>query len=94
MRGPIFSVSAPCLYELLTGTRAFTGDSMLESERGAARRARAAASPASGHRRSVPGKAPAERFQNMTEVREALEQIAAKPATNSSLPSQSSPSPT
>jgi serine/threonine-protein kinase len=79
-RSDIFSFGA-VLYEMLSGRRAFDGGSMLDTMNAVVREDPAALySPAASIVRRCLAKHPSERFQSMTELRKALEQVGAKPA--------------
>jgi len=81
-RSDIFSFGA-VLYEMLSGNRAFDGDSMVQVLRAVLDSEPAPIGSSSALHRIVKrclAKQPAQRFQTMREVRLALEQLSAKPA--------------
>jgi serine/threonine-protein kinase len=78
-RSDIFSLGA-VLYEALSGRRAFEGQSVLDTLNAVVRDEPAALeSPASSIVRRCLAKQPLDRFQSMTELRKALEQVGSKP---------------
>jgi serine/threonine-protein kinase len=80
-RSDVFSFGA-VLYEMVSGRRAFSADSMLETLNAVVRSEPAPLdSPASGVVKRCMAKDPAQRYQTMTEVCAALEPVSAKPAT-------------
>jgi serine/threonine protein kinase/Tfp pilus assembly protein PilF len=78
-RSDIFSFGT-VLYEVLAGTRAFSGDSMLDTLNAVVRDDPAPLqSPASDIVKRCLAKEPAQRFQRIAEVKAALESISMKP---------------
>jgi eukaryotic-like serine/threonine-protein kinase len=81
-RSDIFSFGA-LLYEMLTGSQAFAGESMLEILNAVVRTDPAPLqSPAADIVTRCMAKQTAQRFQSMTDVRKALEQVSTKPAAS------------
>jgi serine/threonine-protein kinase len=79
-RSDVFSFGA-VLYEVLSGKRAFSGDSMLATLNAVVRSEPAPLdSPVSNVVLRCLAKEPSQRFQSMTEVRAALERVTSKPA--------------
>ena len=79
-RSDVFSFGA-VLYELLSGQRAFGGSSMLDTLNAVVRDEPAPLqSPAAATVKRCLAKQPSERFQSMTEVKKALEQVDRRPA--------------
>jgi len=81
-RSDIFSFGA-VLYEIISGTRAFAGDSMAQVLSAVLRDEPADLhSPAADIVKRCMSKDPAGRFQSMSEVKAALEQVSTKPAAS------------
>ena len=78
-RSDVFSFGS-VLYEMLSGTRAFSGNSMLDTLNAVVRAEPATLqSPAAEVVKRCMAKQPAQRFQSMSEVLAALQQIVTKP---------------